>query len=141
MYHPVAGKLEIHCFNASGLQGVDWNRLSDPFVKIKLWRTMDSPKSGKKKTAPTWKFQTQIIWETLAPVWNEVFIVEDVMEADLKKMSVQMVVHDASRVPGKSRALAQIRIGPDMAYDKFHWEEMMANPGELIKMTHALNQI
>ena len=49
------------------------DRLSDPFVKIKVWRTANdsSPKSNKKKTVPTWKFQTQVIWECLAPVWNE----------------------------------------------------------------------
>ena len=69
------------------------------------------------------------------------FIIEDVREEDLEKMSMQLVVNDASKIPGKHRPLGQIKIAPNIAYDNYHWEEMMKNPGELVKMTHPLQQI
>ena len=69
------------------------------------------------------------------------FIIEDVREEDLEKMSMLLVVNDASKIPGKHRPLGQIKIAPNIAYDNYHWEEMMKNPGELVKMTHPLQQI
>ena len=69
------------------------------------------------------------------------FIIEDVSEEDLEKMSMQLVVCDASKIPGRDRPLAQIKIAPNMAYDSYHWEEMMKSPGDLIKKTHSLQQI
>ena len=80
-------------------------------------------------------------WYFLSVILYSRFIIEDVREEDLEKMSMQLVVCDASKIPGKHRPLGQIKIAPNMAYDNYHWEEMMKNPGELVKMTHPLQQI
>ena len=69
------------------------------------------------------------------------FIIDNILEEDLERMSLQLLVCDASKIPGKHRPLSQVKIGPNMAFDNYHWEEMMKNPGDLIKMAHPLQQI
>ena len=72
VYHPVAAKLEIHCCNAKGIQAVNkLNNLSDPFVKVKVWKTSEGGSPKSNKAMPTWKFQTEVIWECLEPVWDQ----------------------------------------------------------------------
>jgi Ca2+-dependent lipid-binding protein len=59
----VTSKIEISVISAAKLTGVDLNGLSDPYVKVKVFRT--NAEIDKKH-----KFKTEVISKTLSPVWN-----------------------------------------------------------------------
>ena len=58
----MTSKLEIFVISASKLSGVDFNGLSDPYVKVKIFRTNAD---GKEQ-----RFKTERVKNSLSPVWN-----------------------------------------------------------------------
>ena len=67
------------------------------------------------------------------------FTVENVTEADLPHMSIEFAVWDHNTIT-RHRPLGQVKVGPNTAQDNYHWEEMIKNDGNLIKMLHPLRE-
>jgi hypothetical protein len=44
-------------------------------------------------------------------------------------------------IPGCNEPLGQVRIGPNHSLDNHHWENMVKNHGDVVKMGHALREI
>ena len=54
-------------------------------------------------------------------------------------MSIEFVVWDHNRI-AREVPLGQIKLGPNMSNDNYHWEEMIKNDGVVIKMFHPLRE-
>ena len=64
-------------------------------------------------------------------------IQDDVDEKQLPNMSMEVVVMDKGRFRA-DQPLGKVSIGPNQTMDKQHWEEMIRQRGQIVKMTHAL---
>ena len=97
--------------------------------------------------------KTEVVLNTLNPVWDEEFLYKAVYYDDLRTERVlELTVWDMDR-RGTNSFMGCIRLGPnpltvdnpqevewmDSSGDEVtHWEEMLANPGEWVERWHAL---
>ena len=97
-------------------------------------------RSAKKQMDYRWSFKTKTAWDTLTPAWNEHFEVNDIAEDDLPNMYIEITVMDNHKFR-PAQALGKVRIGPGSINDNQHWEEMVRHHGNLVTMTHLLEDI
>ena len=67
------------------------------------------------------------------------FTVENVSEEDLPNMSIEFSVWDHNTIT-RHRPLGQVKVGPNTSQDNYHWEEMVKNYGNVVKMLHPLQE-
>ena len=53
-------------------------------------------------------------------------------------MSIEFAVWDHNTIT-RHRPLGQVKVGPNTAQDNYHWEEMIKNDGNVVKMLHPLH--
>lgn len=69
------------------------------------------------------------------------FIVpDDICAEDLPHMHLEVVVFDKGRFRA-DQPLGKVIIGPNQTQDWHHWEEMIKQHGEIVKMTHAIKEV
>lgn len=73
-YAPNAGKITVTILEAKNLKKMDIGRLSDPYVKIGLY------KNGKRVE----KRKTSVKYYTLTPYYNESYTFSKIQDNDLK---------------------------------------------------------
>jgi hypothetical protein len=54
-------------------------------------------------------------------------------------MSIEFAVWDHNTITPDT-PLGQVKVGPNTAQDNYHWEEMIKNDGNLVKMLHPLRE-
>ncbi len=124
---------------AEELPIMDAHVLTDATVRCYLLPNRSS--SGKKKT--------QVIQNSLNPVWEEQFTYQVTQEELLRERALEVTVWDYDR-RGSNDFIGGLHLGParptgkhkewmDSVGDELtHWEEMLAHLGEWIEKWHVL---
>ncbi|XP_037544568.1 double C2-like domain-containing protein beta [Nematolebias whitei] len=81
---------ELHCtiIRAKGLKSMDFNGLSDPYVKLHLL-----PGASKAN-----KLKTKTIRNSLNPVWNETLTYVGITEEDMNRKTLRLTVCDEDKL-------------------------------------------
>uniref|UniRef100_A0A1A8P830 Double C2-like domains, alpha n=1 Tax=Nothobranchius rachovii TaxID=451742 RepID=A0A1A8P830_9TELE len=81
---------ELHCtvIRAKGLKSMDFNGLSDPYVKLHLL-----PGASKAN-----KLKTKTIRNSLNPVWNETLTYVGITEEDMSRKTLRLTVCDEDKL-------------------------------------------
>uniref|UniRef100_A0A8C2WC53 Double C2-like domains, alpha n=1 Tax=Cyclopterus lumpus TaxID=8103 RepID=A0A8C2WC53_CYCLU len=100
---------QLHCtvLRAKGLKSMDFNGLSDPYVKLHLL-----PGACKAN-----KLKTKTIRNCLNPVWNETLVYIGITEEDMQRKTLRLTVCDEDKLThndliGESRVPLK-RVKPD----------------------------
>ena len=106
-------KLTINILKCTNLKAMDSNNLSDPYVKLFIW------KNGKK----THKQKTKVIYRNRNPVFNESFTFEvGLSKIQTTKILVQVMDYDRMSQNDKIGCLMLGSVGDLHAAQ--HWKEM-----------------
>lgn len=93
-------KIVVNIISAEGLRNADWIGKSDPYCICEI--------QGKRET----KFQTNVIGETLEPVWNFEKTVDDYVPGDV----LEFTVMDKDPWPKSDDLLGRAALSSDMFY-------------------------
>ncbi|XP_054464052.1 double C2-like domain-containing protein alpha [Anoplopoma fimbria] len=115
---------ELHCtvLRAKGLKSMDFNGLSDPYVKLHLL-----PGACKAN-----KLKTKTIRNSLNPVWNETLTYVGITEEDMHRKTLRLTVCDEDKLThneliGESRVPLK-RVKPDQTK---HFHTCLEHPPPL----------
>ncbi|KAI4822620.1 hypothetical protein KUCAC02_008152 [Chaenocephalus aceratus] len=115
---------ELHCrlLRAKGLKPMDFNGLSDPYVKLHLL-----PGACKAN-----KLKTRTIRNSLNPVWNETLTYSGITEEDMHRKTLRLTVCDEDKLThneliGESRVPLK-RVKPDQTK---HFHTCLEHPPPL----------
>ncbi|RNA27901.1 synaptotagmin 1 isoform X1 [Brachionus plicatilis] len=127
-YVPTAGKLTVVILEAKNLKKMDVGGLSDPYVKLSLY------KNGKRIQ----KKKTSIKSNTLNPYFNESFTFIKLNTYDIRKVTLLVTVVDYDRI-GTSDPIGKVVLGCSAQGSELrHWSDMLASPRRPIAMWHTL---
>ncbi|XP_061567488.1 double C2-like domain-containing protein alpha [Cololabis saira] len=87
-YEPSSSELHCTVLRAKGLKSMDFNGLSDPYVKLHLL-----PGACKAN-----KLKTKTIRNSLNPVWNETLTYVGITEEDMHRKTLRLTVCDEDKL-------------------------------------------
>ena len=82
----------------------------------------------------SWKCRSHAIY------FSRFVFPEEVTESDLAHLHVEITVLDRGRLRS-AQPLGKVRVGPNMAQDGHHWQEMLKHHGQVVTMMHALKEV
>ena len=116
-YKPFHTKLIINIIECRNLKSMDFNGLSDPYVKI----------TATIRERIVFKAKTKVKKETLCPFFHETFTIK-VTATDLQQIDLKMLVKDHDLF-GANDVIGSVRLGirPDSETAEKQWNAMLEN--------------